>query len=375
MKFLIERHLLETTLNNISRGLSTKTPLPVLTGIYIKAEREKLIFITTNKEISIRVEIPVSENLSIDEQGVCVVPGKYFIDIVKKIEGNNVEFTLFDTSTIKILSRNSDFTLIPFDSTNFPRTEFEPFGSRFQITCKDLKQIIKQTSFACATSENRIILTSLNFTIKGQQLTAIATDSFRLSKKIFEFADSYPNIQMNVPCRSIEEFTKIIPDSDEEIDVYVDSNHILFKYENLAFLSRLVEGLYPNTSSIVPQQFLLEVKFDRAELMAATDRASLFTELDSLNLVKITFKASQETAEIASNSTEMGRVVETVSVLERSEKLDFQIAFSSKHLLDALKAVTTDTIVMKFTGEIRAAVLYGEGDESLVQFLIPVRIF
>lgn len=375
MKFEIARQLLDTTLQNVSKGLSTKTPLPVLMGIQIIAKNNKLVFVTTNKEISVQVILDASENLIVYEEGSCVVPGKYFLDIVKKIEGERVEFTLFDEVTIKIISKNSDFTLVAYDKRNFPRTSFDPIGSSLRISCKELKQIVKQTSFACATTENRVILTSINFLIKDQLVTIIATDSFRLAKKTFHLEESRQLIQMNIPCKSIEEFIKIIPDSNEEVELFISNNHALFKYNNLSFLSRLVEGLYPNTSNLFRKEYMLTAKFNRQELISAVDRASLFTDIDNLNLVKLNFKGDGKNVEIASNSTEVGRVLETVTALEISQNIQFQIAFSAKYLLDAIKAFNSNEITLNFTGEIESAMVSSEQEPDLIQLLIPLKPF
>ena len=375
MKFEINRHLLDNTLANVSKGLSTKTPLPVLTGILLIAKNNKLMFITTNKEISIQIILEASNDLDIIEDGSCVVPGKYFVDIVKKIEGEKVQVTLFDDVNIKIISNKSDFTLIALDKNIFPKTNFEVEGSFIRLTCKDLKQIVRQTSFACATSENRVILTSVNFLMKDSVLTVIATDSFRLAKKTFTFEESNEMIQMNIPCRSIEEFVKIIPDTNEELEIYISNNHVLFKYNNLSFVSRLVEGLYPSTVNLFPHQFLLSAKFNRQELISAVDRASLFTDASNLTLVKLSFKGNRESVEIASNSTEIGRVVETVNLIDVSDEIQFQIAFSANYILDAAKAFNSDEITLNFTGEIKAAVITSDEEPSLVQLLIPVKTF
>ena len=183
MKFEISRTLLDSTLQNVSKGLSNKTPLPILMGIQITAKDKQLTFITTNKEISVRVILDESNDLTILENGTCVVPGKYFVDIVKRIEGSKVEFALFDATTIKIYSKNSDFTLRAYDKHNFPATNFDLNTQPIVLKSKELKQIVKQTAFACSTSEERIILTSVNLTIKDNDLTVITTDSFRLARR------------------------------------------------------------------------------------------------------------------------------------------------------------------------------------------------
>lgn len=376
MKFQISRTLLDNTLQNVSKGLSTKTPMPILMGIQIIAKRESLTFITTNKEISVQVVLEPSSDLEIIEEGSCVVPGKYFVDIVKRIEGNSVDFTLFDETTIKIISKNSDFTLRAYEKNNFPNTNFNLNSEPIILKSKELRQIVKQTSFACSTSEERIILTSVNLTLKDDNLTVIATDSFRLARRSTKISSNFTNkIQINIPCKSLEEFSKILNEYDDDVRVYLSNNQVLFKVKNLSFMSRLVEGTYPDTSNLIPLDFLLSIKVNREELISVVNRASLFIDSENISFVKFSLSKNSDQIEISSNSTEIGRVVESLSPIEVSEQQDFQIAFSTKYLMDALKAFETKEIVMYFRGEIRPAIITSEDNTELKQLLIPVRTF
>lgn len=376
MKFEISRTLLDNTLQSVSKGLSNKTPLPILMGIQLIAKDNLLTFITTNKEISVRVILESSDNLDIIEDGSCVVPGKYFVDIVKRIEGEKVEVTLFDQTTIKILSKNSDFTLRAYEKNNFPNTNFDLNTQPIVLKSKELKQIVKQTSFACASTEERIILTSINLTIKDDQLTVIATDSFRLARRTSSISSDFNSkIQINIPCKSLEEFSKILNDYNEDVNVYISNNQVLFKVANLSFMSRLVEGTYPDTSSLIPNDFLLSIKLNREELISVVNRASLFIDSENISFVKFSLSKNSNNIEISSNSTEIGRVVENLKPIEVSENQDFQIAFSTKYLMDALKAFETQDVIMYFRGEIRPAIITSESNVELKQLLIPVRTF
>ncbi len=376
MRFEIKRSLLDTALQNVSKGLSTKTPMPILMGVQLTAKNNELIFITTNKEISVRVVIKENDDLKIDEEGSCVVPGKYFVDIVKKIDGEFVDFTLFDESTIKILSKNSDFTLIAYEKDNFPNTNFDIESESITLSCKDLKQIVRQTSFACSSSESRITLTSINFLIKDDLLTVTATDSFRLAKRIMKIENVKNKMQINIPSKSLEEFTKIINDSNDLVELVISNNVALFKYKNISFLTRLVEGIYPDTSSLYPKSFMFSMKFNREMLIAAVDRASLFMESNpNLSFVKFNMTANNKIIEVSSNSSEIGRVVETIEALEVSENSDFQIAFSAKYLIEALKSFDTKEISIYCTGEVKPAIITSAELPELTQLLLPVRVF
>lgn len=373
MKFVIERDLLLTTLQNVSKGLSQKTPMPVLTGIQITIQDDKIIFITTNKEIAVRVELEQSEKVQLIENGDCVVPGKYFIDIARKVEGKQIEFTLFEKNSIKIISDKSDFTLIAYDKTNYPTTNFTSTSEAIMFDSKELKQIIRQTSFACATSESRIILTSLNFKAKNGLLEIVATDSFRLAKRTSKLA-AETQFQANIPSKSLEELSKILDDDSTVVTVSFENSKAIFNYKNVTFVTRLVEGNYPDTSSLFPKESLFVADFNKNELLNAVDRASLFTSLENLSIVKFNFKASQ-TVEISSNSSEIGKVVEEIQMLNDLQNVDFQIAFSTKYLLDALKSFEGSTVSFYFTGEIKPSVLKEAENEELVQLLLPVRVF
>lgn len=376
MKFQISRTLLDNTLQNVSKGLSTKTPMPILMGIQITAKDNSLTFITTNKEISVRVVLDSSDELEILEEGSCVVPGKYFVDIVKRIEGDKVEFALFDETTIKIISKNSDFTLRAYEKNNFPNTNFNLNSDPIILKSKELKQIVKQTAFACSTSEERIILTSVNLTLKDNNLTVIATDSFRLARRTTKISSDYSSkIQINIPCKSLEEFSKILNEYDEDVYVYLSNNQVLFNVKNLSFMSRLVEGTYPDTSNLIPMDFLLSIKMNREELISVVNRASLFIDSENISFVKFSLSRNSDHIEISSNSTEIGRVVENLKPIEVSEEQDFQIAFSTKYLMDALKAFETQEVIMYFRGEIRPAIITSESNVELKQLLIPVRTF
>ena len=184
MKFTMNREILLDALNHVSKGLSSKTPMPVLSGIKIEVSRENIILTTTNREISVQIVLDTSEQVTVYEEGDCLVPGKYFIEIIKKVEGKTVDFTLFEENTIKILSDRSNFTLIAFEKTNFPDVSFESLGTPINIKSTLLRQIIKQTAFAAGTSEARVVLTGVCFELKGDKLEVVATDSYRLSKKV-----------------------------------------------------------------------------------------------------------------------------------------------------------------------------------------------
>ncbi len=374
MKFSIARSVLLNVLNEVSHGLSSKTPMPVLTGIKIDAFLDSLTFTTSNREISVQVKLEKNSEFEVEEEGNCVVPGKYFIEIAKKIEDEKINFVLFEENTVKITTKKTDFTLVALDKDAFPIISFDKIGNPIVLKSNVLKKTIKQTNFAAGVSEARVILTGVCFEIQNNKLSVIATDSYRLAKKELDLEDEYPHVKINIPNKALEELEKILSDKDEEVSMYLISNKALFIYKDIAFITRLIEGNYPDTSALFPKDQLTVLTLKKNDLLATVDRASLFTNLDSTNIIKVVIK-SNKSVQIASSNNEIGRVVEEIIPLKDPEINNFQTAFSAKYLLEALKAFESSVVDIKFTGEIKPFVITGKDEENLVQLILPVRIF
>lgn len=374
MKFIMNREVLLETLNHVAKGLSYKTPMPVLTGIKIEASQDEIIFTTTNREVSVQVVLPVSPLILIDTPGECVVPGKYFIEIIKKVEGKLIEFTLFEENTIKIIADRSNFTLISFDKSNFPAINFDNIGNPVVIKSHLLRQVIKQTAFAAGTSEARIVLTGVCFQLEEDNLRVIATDSFRLSRKTSKLAGKYSPIQINVPSKALDELSKILDEFQDDVLIYIINNKILFKIKNVSFMSRLIEGTFPDTTSLFPNNHIIEMEINKNDLISTVDRTSVFTSSDSTTIIKMVLNRDKS-IQISSNSSEIGKVVDEIYPVKISGVDQFQTAFSSKYFLEALKAFESQIVTIKFTGEIKPFIITGKDDPDLVQLILPVRIF
>ena len=374
MKFTIYKQALLSVLNEVSHGLSSKTPMPVLTGIKIDAYLDTLIFTTSNREISVQVKLEKSDEFQILEEGSCVVPGKYFIEISKKIDDSLINFVVFEDTTIKITTERTDFTLVALDKNAFPAISFEVVGSPIILKSSILKKAIKQTNFAAGVSESRVILTGVCFEIKDHTLNMIATDSYRLAKKTIVLEDEYPHIKINIPSKSLDELEKILNDSDEEIQLYLISNKVLIIVGRIAFITRLIEGNYPDTSTLFPREQLTSLEFKKSEILSTVDRVSLFTNLDSTNIIKVIINANKS-IQLTSTNNEIGKVVEEILPLNIPSINNFQTAFSAKYFTEAIKAFDGNIIEIKFTGEIKPFIISTQNDEGLVQLILPVRIF
>ncbi len=274
---------------------------------------------------------------------------------------------------VKILADRSNFTLNVLDKEAFPLISFDDSPVHLALDVLNLKQIIKKTTFAASISESRMVLTGVAFSTNESKMEAIATDSFRLAKKYMIFDRQYPKISVVIPSKSLDELNKVIEEIDQMVHIHFFSTKVLFKYKNILFQTRLIEGVFPNTSSLIPTEFMSSLRFGKQELLSAIERASLFTSSESTNIIKMTL-TNEGSVEITSTSNEIGAVLEEITPLQCSKVVPFQIAFSSKFFMDALRAFDSAEVTIHFTGEIKPFIITGEYDVNHIQLILPVRV-
>ncbi|MDD3122192.1 MAG: DNA polymerase III subunit beta [Candidatus Izemoplasmatales bacterium] len=367
--------LTEVLLNNLliaQKALSTRTPAPYLQGIKLEVYSKEIIMVTSNSDISIKLSIK-DESLEVLEAGEVLIPGKFFVDIIRKLSGEKTKLTTSENNILRIEAGNSDVTLNLLNVEDYPELDFVMNDTPIKLDSKVMRAIIRQTTFATSAIENRPILTGVNIRVEGEKLVAIATDSFRLSQKMIDIPKNFENMNVVIPGKSLDELSKILELNLDEILVHLDHKSILFEYGNVLFQSRLLDGNFPETSRLIPVEFPIIIKFKKDDLFVAIDRASLLSQKDgSTSIVKLHLR-NDNLVEITSNSPEIGKVTEEVYPIEKAIGIPIKIAFSSRYFMDALKTFNSDEVYVKFTGEIRPFVIEGDDDLGLIQLILPVR--
>ncbi|MCR1809304.1 DNA polymerase III subunit beta [Haploplasma modicum] len=376
MIFSIDRETLLENLIIMQKALPNKTSLPILTNIKFDVKEDHIILTSNNTDIAIQVLIE-EENLKVKKSGVVVVPGKYLIDIVRKVNSKHIEFTLIEDRIIVIKADRSEFKLRLMDYREYPEVDFltnvtEPLTIDVEL----LKSIIRETSYAASTNEKRPILTGVNFKFNNNELHVVATNSYRLSQKILKIRSNIDNFDIVIPSKSLDELSKILDTSLLDVQIYVSINKILFKIGNVLFQSSLLEGTYPNTSRIIPTDFAVVIPFNKDELLQTVERVSLLSPKDketNYNIIK--FKLNNDhTVEITSNNQEIGDANEVILPSGDIKGSIINIAFSSRHLIEALKTFNAVDVNMNFAGEIKPFVVNTNEDPTLLHLILPVRI-
>ncbi|MCK4551730.1 MAG: DNA polymerase III subunit beta [Tenericutes bacterium] len=372
MNFSINTNILLHNLLVSQKALSTKTPAPYLQGIKLEARKNEIILITSNSDIAIKILVK-DESLSVETTGEVLIPGKVFVDFIRKLDKGIVKISVIDNNVLKIHSNNTDLSLNLQNVDDYPEINFVTNELPIKIESKIMKSIIKQTTFATSNIENRPILTGVNLKVEENKLIAIATDSFRLSQKVIDIPENFEKMNVVIPGKSLDELFKVLELDLDEILIHLNHKTILFEYGNILFQSRLLEGNFPETSRLIPIDFPIIIKFKANDLSVAIERASLLSFKDSLNSIVKLYLKPDNIVEITSNSPEIGKVIEEIYPIEKAIGTPLKIAFSSKYFLDALKTFNSEEVYVKFTGEIRPFVIEGNDDVGLIQLILPVR--
>ena len=372
MKFKINRQILLNNLNKVSKAVNNKTPLLALTGIKFTLTHENLELIGSDNELSIRCIINknIKENpvMEVNEAGSIVINEKIICEIVRKIESEMVEFEVID-NVCKVRSDKSVFSVNCIPAIDYPNYDFEMNGDKFSIDALELKNILDQTLFATSDKEARPILTGLNFKCHNHNLEIVATDTFRLSKKIINVEENL-EFTVTIPKTSLDEINKII-ELGKIVNIYIDEKKVTFDLGDCVVTSRLISGTYPDTSRLIPEVFSQSLKISTRDLLGAVDRASiLLTERN--NVVKLNMEP--EAVYVSAISMEVGRVVEQLNDFYY-EGEPLVISFSAKYLLEAIKALNSEEITLSFTGDMRPIIVTSKTNSNLIELILPVRTY
>ncbi|MEO4055376.1 DNA polymerase III subunit beta [Solibacillus sp. CAU 1738] len=378
MKFDIMRDRLLAGLNDVMKAVSSKTTIPILTGIKIDVTNEGVHLTGSDADITIQTFIPVEENgeqlINVMQTGSIVLQARMFNEIVRKLPTNDVEIEVSTGFATLIRSGKSDFHLIGSDASEYPLLPEVSADRQFAIPADLLKSIIRETVFAVATSETRPVLTGVNWEISGDELICIATDSHRLARRKTKLEQLPEDVSsVVIPGKSLNELNKILEDTTNPVQIAMTNQQVLFKTEDVLFFSRLLEGNYPDTSRLIPEDYKTNVTINGKSLLQAIDRASLLAREDRNNVVR--FETLEDnTVEISSNSPEIGKVEEQIPV-EALEGESLKISFSAKYMMEALKAIDGQDVLIQFTGAMRPFILRSIHDDAILQLILPVRTY
>ena len=364
MIFTCEKQKILEGISIVQKAITGKSTMPILEGIYINTNKSTLTLIGSDMDLSIQTSV----DATIIEEGSIVIDAKIFGEIIRKLPNATIKIETLENQIIKITCAKSVFDVVYMNTTEFPELPQINENLKISVNQNILKNMIKGTSFAIAQDETRPILQGILFEVKNKNLNLVALDGYRLAIRN-EFLDTDIDMDVVIPGKTLNEVSKILEDVDDIVDITFTNNHILFNLEKTKIISRLLEGKFINYNSLLPQEHKLLVNVNRQELQNAIERASLMAKDGNTNLIKLDFH--QDNLIITSNS-QLGKVREEISIKLQGEGI--QIAFNSKYLLDVLKNVEDDEVIMKMTSGISPCVIEEKNNENAKYLVLPVRL-
>lgn len=375
IQFSINKSFFLQALNATKRAISSKNAIPILSTIKIEVHAQHIVLTGSNGQISIENTIPVSnENagLLITSPGAVLLEANFFINIISSLPDVSLDFTEIDHHKIVLTSGKSEITLKGKDVDLYPRLQEMTTENPLVLKTKLLKSIISETAFAASLQESRPILTGVHMVLSEQkEFKAVATDSHRMSQRKLTLENTSANFNMVIPSKSLREFSAVFTDDIETVEVFFSDSQVLFRSDYISFYTRLLEGNYPDTDRLLTNSFETEVTFNTAALRSAMERAYLISNATQNGTVKLEITSDSISSHV--NSPEVGKVNEELDSISQSGS-DLTISFNPTYLIEALKALKSETVMIRFISPVRPFTLMpGDDTENFVQLITPVR--
>ena len=379
MKFTINRRIFDQALKVVAKAASSKTPIDVLKGIKILATSSGILL--TGSDATITIEDFISSDndknqLTITEKGAIILDSSLLSSLISKLPGEQVTLEVTSNFQTVIASGNSEYTLNGQNPDDYPRLpEIDPY-STFKIPGNLFKKVINQTIISVSTNEIRPIFTGIHVELSNNDLKLVATDSHRLSQRIVPLESPKDigdePIVLNIPGNSLSELKQIVSD-DEDIDIQVTNNQILFKVGTTSLYSNLLEGMFPNTDNLLTNSEDTILDISSTQLISAVARAKVLLASGSNKVVKL--ELDENKVVLSGHSAQVGNFEEELDILG-ADGNPLSISFNPDYLESALKTFDGQDVRIKFQTASRPFLIVPkESADSfeMLQLITPIR--
>ncbi len=361
MKIIINHNKLLTALRVVERIVSRNVSLPILSAILLRIENGRLKLSATNLEIGINYWV----GAKVDEDGEIAVPARVFSDFISNITDEKVIVTT-NKNIISINSEHYKTQILGMEAKDFPIIPKVKKETSFKINSQALKTSLISVSDSISLSETRPELSGVYVNISGDRAEFAATDSFRLSEKITVLKEGVSKAVI-IPRNAVVEIVRMLENSDEEINVAISENQIFLYNDDFEFVSRLIDGRYPDYKKVIPEKFISLVKINKGEFERNVRLASIF----SSNISDVRIKTIKDSMEISAKNSDCGDITSHLACELKNKP--FEISVNYHYLLDGLKVIPTENVIVEFTGEGSPLVLKGEDKKDQTYVIMPLR--
>ncbi len=366
MKVILLQENFNKAIAQVSRIAGTKVDLPILSNILLSADKTGLKLSATNLETSIVQQIPCK----VEEEGKITISAKILAEITPSLSAGNVELEV-KKEEIRIKCGRFFVRLNGMDSKEFPNIpEIEEKEKNKAVLIEKIKDFSRQVFFAASVDEMRPVLNGVRLKVSKNEIEAVATDGYRLSRKIIKGKFEEEALFI-VPARAFLEVSKFENEEGKGMKFLLDNkeNQIIFTAGNAQIISRLIEGKFPPFSKVIPESWQTEAILDKKELDRSVKMASIFAR-QSANIIRLSIEKNK--AIISANAVSVG---ENKSEIEAKVKGDsLQVALNFRFVQDFLNAVEGDEVGIKLSGPLTPVIFTDMKDKSFLHVIMPVRV-
>jgi DNA polymerase-3 subunit beta len=376
MKVTVLQENLARGLSIVSRAVSPRSTLPVLSNILIASDEGRLRLSATNLELGITCWIAAR----IDEDGSTTVPARTFADLVNTLPGDQVQLSLdVKTQTLHLKGGTSNNDIKCIDAQEFPPLPVPEMDGAVALNVVDFKEMIQQVAFAASTDEARPVLMGVLMNVEKDNVTMVAADGFRLSvrKALLSQPSAHP-LNVIIPARALNELARVATDSEEPIYMVVPKNRgqVLFRVKDVEVVSQLIDGTFPDYHQIIPRSYKSRTLVATATLLKACKQAEIFAREGS-NVARLDIKESKgemqpSEVEISATSEETGKNETIVEATVDGGSV--LIAFNVKFLREALEVIKTPNVALETSAANAPGVVKPVGDDNFLHVIMPMHL-
>jgi DNA polymerase III subunit beta len=364
MKVVCSKGELVSALSVVSRAVSTRSTVQVLSGILVRGEGDQLELAATDMELSLRLPLEGQ----VEGGGAVVVPGRLLVDLARLLpEGEVTLEHRAEEGALQVTSGTLVSRLQTYSAEDFPKLPDAASAQTFAVDRAAFLETIAKVSRAASRDESRPVLTGILVRFEGGKLVMAATDSYRLSVKETELTGGEPQeLEAIVPARALGELARIAQDTDE-LQVGVQENHVVFGADGVWLTTRRIDGQFPNHKQLIPEAFEHEVVLPREEFLDVVRRTSVMAQRNSP--LRLRFAEGEVT--VSAQTQDVGEARETLPVGFSGEELE--IGFNPDFLREGVESVDTDEVQLRLISPLRPGLIRSD-EEDFSYLIMPIRL-
>ncbi len=363
MKLICSKSNLLHGVNIVSKAVPTRTTMAILECILIDASANEIKLTANDMELGIETKIEGE----IAERGVIALDAKIFSEIVRKLPDSDVVIETDASFKTTITCEKAKFNIVGKSGDDFSYIPYIERNEAITLSQFTLKEVIRQTIFSIADNDNNKLMTGELFEIEENHLKVVSLDGHRISIRNIELKNNYEHKKVVVPGKTLQEVSKILPGSaEEDVNMFLTDNHIVFEFDDTTVVSRLIEGEYFKIEQMLSSDYETKIKINKRELLDCIDRATLLVKEGDKK--PIIMNVTDGNMELKINSF-IGSMNEDIDIVKEGK--DILIGFNPKFFIDALRVIDEEEVSLYMVNP-KAPCFIKDDEGKFIYLILPV---